>query len=430
MFYSQYKQDEILEKNIFKGYKNGFFVDVGANDGIKINNTLYFEKNNNWKGINIEANPDIFNSLVVNRPNCRNINIAICNEVGTTEFIKNTGYTEMISGIKNTYDKRHLERLNNENKKFNSSTDIIKVNTDKLENIFDQNNIKHVNYLSIDVEGGEYEVIKSINFDKVFIDVIEFESNYDDISVPIIEFLKTKNFMIFLKEKDIFMINKYSSFFYTQNLLFIGSSNMNEITYYSKNYKNGFFIEANTEVIKNLENNLNNSNRNYKTNFNALNYLITSVDDKEYDFNIFTNKGSSSIYDRDDNKWIWHNNIKKDYSIKLKSKRIDTLLKEKNIFLNEIFDVIIDVQGAELEVLNSFGNIINNVNCIQVESSFDKYYTNQSNMNEVNEFFTKNNFVLLERNKNTLNDIKIVKQGDLIYCRNKNINTIFKNYQK
>ena len=180
----------------------------------------------------------------------------------------------MISGIKNTYDKRHLERLNNENKKFNSSTDIIKVNTNKLENIFDQHNIKHVNYLSIDVEGGEYEVIKSINFDKVFIDVIEFESNYDDTTVPIIEFLKTKNFIKFLKEKDIFMINKYSSFFYTHNLLFIGSSNMNEITYYSKNYKNGFFIEANTEIMKNLENNLNNYNKNYKTNFKALNYLI------------------------------------------------------------------------------------------------------------------------------------------------------------
>ena len=213
MFYSQYKQDEILEKNIFKGYKNGFFVDVGANDGIKINNTLYFEKNNNWKGINIEANPDIFNSLVVNRPNCTNINIAISNEVGTTEFIKNTGYTEMISGIKNTYDKRHLERLNNENKKFNSTTNIIKVNTDKLENIFEKNNIKHINYLSIDVEGGEYEVIKSINFDKVFIDVIEFECNYYDTSLPIIEYLKKKNFIIFFKEKDIFMINKNSSFF-------------------------------------------------------------------------------------------------------------------------------------------------------------------------------------------------------------------------
>ena len=44
MFYSQYGQDKYLETNIFKGYKNGFYVDVGSHDGIIINNTLYFEK--------------------------------------------------------------------------------------------------------------------------------------------------------------------------------------------------------------------------------------------------------------------------------------------------------------------------------------------------------------------------------------------------
>uniref|UniRef100_A0A6C0HP07 FkbM family methyltransferase n=1 Tax=viral metagenome TaxID=1070528 RepID=A0A6C0HP07_9ZZZZ len=54
MFYSQDKQDKNLETCVFKGYKNGFYVDVGAHDGVSINNTLYFEKNNNWTGINIE----------------------------------------------------------------------------------------------------------------------------------------------------------------------------------------------------------------------------------------------------------------------------------------------------------------------------------------------------------------------------------------
>ena len=54
MFNSQDNQDMYLENNIFKGYKNGFYVDVGAHDCISINNTLYFEKNNNWTGINIE----------------------------------------------------------------------------------------------------------------------------------------------------------------------------------------------------------------------------------------------------------------------------------------------------------------------------------------------------------------------------------------
>ena len=54
VYYSQDKQDEFLEKNVFKGLKNGFFVDIGAHDGKSINNTLYFEENNNWTGINIE----------------------------------------------------------------------------------------------------------------------------------------------------------------------------------------------------------------------------------------------------------------------------------------------------------------------------------------------------------------------------------------
>ena len=44
MFYSQCNQDKYLELNIFKGFKNGVFVDVGAHDGLSINNTYYFEK--------------------------------------------------------------------------------------------------------------------------------------------------------------------------------------------------------------------------------------------------------------------------------------------------------------------------------------------------------------------------------------------------
>ena len=42
------------------------------------------------------------------------------------------------------------------------------------------------------MEGVEFEVIKSINFDKVFIDVIAFENNYIDKSIPIINYLFKK----------------------------------------------------------------------------------------------------------------------------------------------------------------------------------------------------------------------------------------------
>lgn len=212
MFYSQYKQDEYLETTIFKGYKNGFYVDVGAHDGISLNNTLYFEKNNNWRGINIEPIKDVFDMLVMNRPVDVNINCAVCNRDGEADFYLNEGYTEMLSGIIENYDARHLERLMNENTEKSATTQIVKVNTKKLETIFDEHAVSHINYLSIDVEGAEFEVLKSINFDKVFIDVIGFENNYAEVSTPIILYLEYKGFKVDKISTDIFMINRRSKF--------------------------------------------------------------------------------------------------------------------------------------------------------------------------------------------------------------------------
>lgn len=74
-------------------------------------------------------------------------------------------------------------------------------------------NIKHIHYLSIDVEGAEYEVIKSINFNKVFIDVIGFENNYPDVSEQIINYLLHNNYQkLDYNKGDIIMINNNSMF--------------------------------------------------------------------------------------------------------------------------------------------------------------------------------------------------------------------------
>jgi FkbM family methyltransferase len=217
MYNSQENQDEYLENNIFKGYKNGFFVDVGAHNGISINNTLYFEKYNNWTGINIEPIPKVYDQLKLNRPACININCAVSNTEGVAEFILNEGYSEMISGLKDNYDIRHHERLKKEIQQFGSESKIVDVITRKLESIFEEHNIKHVNYLTIDVEGSEFKVIKSINFDKVFIDVIEFENNYENISEPIVKYLEDRDYIIINKNIDIFMIHKNSKFYKKEN---------------------------------------------------------------------------------------------------------------------------------------------------------------------------------------------------------------------
>jgi len=213
MYNSQDNQDRYLEENIFKGYKNGIYVDVGAHDGVSLNNTLFFEKTHNWTGINVEPIKTVFDKLQINRPNNINLNCAVFNKDGEAEFLCNKGYTEMISGIKDTFDIRHLHRLQKENMQMGSSTELIKVDTKRLETICDEHNISHIHYLSIDVEGAEFEVIKSINFDKVFIDVIGFENNYNDVSIPIVQYLQDKNFVIIHISLDIFMINQKSTFY-------------------------------------------------------------------------------------------------------------------------------------------------------------------------------------------------------------------------
>ncbi len=211
-YHSQFGQDSFLETKVFQGFSGGYFVDVGAHDGVTINNTLYFEKNREWKGINVEPMRNVYEKLMVNRPACINLNCAISDKDGQAEFIINTGYTDMLSGLKADYDPRHLNRLMCEISQYGGETKTVLVDTKRLDTIFDMHGVNRVHYLSIDVEGAEFSVIKSIDFTKVFIDVIGFENNFNDVSVPIVKYLESKGYTVALHATDIFMIHKDSQF--------------------------------------------------------------------------------------------------------------------------------------------------------------------------------------------------------------------------
>lgn len=216
MFYfSQEGQDRFLEEGVFKGYRGGFYVDVGAHDGRTFNNTLFFEQNRDWTGINIEPIPSVYQKLTANRPKSININVAVDSMDGSKEFLLSDGYTEMLSGIKDYYDQRHFNRLQRENDMFHSKTETVAVKTQRLATIFKEHRISRVNYLSVDVEGAEFEVIKSIDFDHVFIDVIAFENNYEDKSRPIVDYLRGKGYSVLPSPGitiDIFMMHQDSSY--------------------------------------------------------------------------------------------------------------------------------------------------------------------------------------------------------------------------
>ena len=85
MFYSQAGQDKwVVEKTNSKN--NGYFLDIGAYDGINYSNTLYFEKYLGWNGICIEPDLKTYGYLIKNR-SCICENIAVNNFKGKVPFI-------------------------------------------------------------------------------------------------------------------------------------------------------------------------------------------------------------------------------------------------------------------------------------------------------------------------------------------------------
>lgn len=189
-YYSQSDQDKFIYEHFFQHKKNGFFIEIGAFDGISYSNTYFFERIG-WKGICIEPIPDIYQQLITHRT-CLCIQGCIAAKSGQADFLIVDGPSIMLSGLLNNYDPRHLKRINEELEKYGGTKKIIKIKCFTLDEILKTYNISHIDYLSLDTEGGELEILKSINFDKTYIHIIAVENNYNDPEFQ--SFLKTKGY--------------------------------------------------------------------------------------------------------------------------------------------------------------------------------------------------------------------------------------------
>ncbi|MEB2784737.1 FkbM family methyltransferase [Algoriphagus persicinus] len=190
MYYSQYQQDKFIDKVIFAGKKNGFFVDIGAYDGITINNTIFFEKFRNWTGLCIEPNPKVFPQLKRSR-SCKVFNCCIGDFTGVSVFLHVTGESEMLSGLKNSYDPRHIDRIEREVLKNDGKIREISVEVKPLSYFL--NIEQKIDFLSIDTEGNEFEILKTIDFSKIEIYSISIENNYKNSEIE--DYLSTKGFL-------------------------------------------------------------------------------------------------------------------------------------------------------------------------------------------------------------------------------------------
>jgi FkbM family methyltransferase len=113
---------------------------------------------------------------------------------------------EMYSGLLNYYDPHHMERIYNEMAQYGGTIEIIPVECTILDTLLKKYNISHVDLLSIDIEGGEEAIIKTIDFDSVTINIILVENNFGENNIE--KYLKSKKYRQLLRmgKDDIYQL--------------------------------------------------------------------------------------------------------------------------------------------------------------------------------------------------------------------------------
>ena len=157
--YSQCGEDLIVQY-IFKlrGINMPSYIDIGANDSFFINNTAIFYKKG-CRGINIEANPYLIDKLLKDRPEDINLNIGVGNKKGLLEFYI------MNDSTLSSFSKDEYENYINTGKYHLVEKKDIDIRT--IEFIIN----KYCggifpDFMSLDVEGMDFDILKSIDFNK------------------------------------------------------------------------------------------------------------------------------------------------------------------------------------------------------------------------------------------------------------------------
>ena len=188
--------DKQLEKYV--NYDNGFYVELGANDGINQSNSLFFELKRNWRGILIEPSPHNFLLCREQRSNQNHIFCNACVSFDYKDKYVDIQYANLMSISENLNldlnDKEaHIISAKNHLKETETVFSFGAIAA-TLNSLLEKGNApKVIDFISLDVEGAELEVLKGINFE-------DFSFKYMLIEIrnlkPIKDFLIERGYVL------------------------------------------------------------------------------------------------------------------------------------------------------------------------------------------------------------------------------------------
>ena len=171
--YSQEGEDMILAR-VFGEKRDGFYVDIGAHHPTRFSNTKYFY-DLGWRGINIDAKPG--SMKLFNEERLRDINL----EFAVSDREENLKFYLFNEPALNTFSSDFA--VNYSQIEPYKIIKVIDINTLRLDRILEKYLPleQRIDFISIDVEGFDYRVIKSNNWEKYSPTIVLIEFQTDDL---------------------------------------------------------------------------------------------------------------------------------------------------------------------------------------------------------------------------------------------------------
>ena len=184
------------------------------------------------------------------------------------------------------------------------------------------------------------------------------------------------------------IVNKWGK---PKGIIHIGAHLLEEREEYLKHdLTNTIWIEANPKIYSQIR------NQSLYVDELVLNHCISDVDNQKLNFSITNNNQSSSILPLEKHL-EYHPHIFVTETIEVETKRMDTILNQYNIDITKYDFLNLDIQGAELLAIKSFGNLLNNINYIYTEVNIDYLYKDCALMQEIDDYLKQFGFERVEK---------------------------------
>ena len=168
-FYTSQLLQDWFALLINKFRNNLFFVEIGAANGIYLSNTYILERHYGWNGIIAEPLPTLKKQLQANRKCLIDTRCVYSTSGKIVKFAETVNSLEL-SGIESNFADDMNDRTNKK---------VFDVETVSLNDLLKQHNApQNIDYLSIDTEGSEYEILSTFDFKHYKISVITVEHNF------------------------------------------------------------------------------------------------------------------------------------------------------------------------------------------------------------------------------------------------------------